>query len=196
MPRLKTSVPAGPGITRSRRGKGWAYRTADGNLVDPVTRARVMDLVIPPAWREVWISPDANGHIQAVGSDEAGRRQYIYHDRWTAHRHQEKFGRVIDFAARLPKARSIVAGHLALPGMPRERALATAFRLLDLGHFRIGSDVYAETNGSFGLSTLRRCDATMFAARESHWSSNSWPNPGWTASNESPMTTCWMLSAP
>lgn len=129
---------------------------------------------IPPAWREVWISPDSNGHLHAVGSDEAGRRQYIYHAVWTAGRERQKFDRVIviviaiaiafafAFASRLPPARSVVAGHLVLPGMPRERALAAAFRLLDLGHFRIGSDVYAETNGSFWSihASPRSCSST------------------------------------
>jgi len=115
-----------------------------------------MDLVIPPAWEDVWLSPHANGHIQAIGTDAAGRRQYIYHEQWIQQRALKKHAHVIDFARRLPKARKVVAQHLDLPGMPRERALATAFRLLDLGLFRVGGETYAEENGSFGLATLRK----------------------------------------
>jgi DNA topoisomerase IB len=124
--------------------------------VDDETRNRITELVIPPAWREVWISPWPNGHIQAVGTDAAGRRQYLYHQDWTAGRHRRKFARVSDFARQLPAARRAVQEHLALDGMPEERVLATAFSLLDRGHFRVGGEVYAQTNGSFGLATLRR----------------------------------------
>src|ERR1700712_4618991 len=157
MVRLRRSHPDGPGLTRRRRGRGWEYRDADGARgTDAETIDRINALVIPPAWQQVWISPWANGHIQAVGSDAAGRRQYLYHAEWSTRRHTQKFERVVGFGLALPNARLLVAEHLAERGFSKERALATAFRLLDRGHFRIGGEVYAETNGSFGLATLRR----------------------------------------
>jgi DNA topoisomerase-1 len=155
--RLRRSDPARPGIARVRRGKGWTYRWADGGVVtDPEIRRRIAELVIPPAWQEVWISPHHNGHIQAIGTDQAGRRQYLYHERWQEKRHEMKFERMLEFGAGLPRAREIVAEHLAQDGLTRERVLAAAFRMLDVGYFRIGGETYAETNGSFGLATLRR----------------------------------------
>ena len=156
MTRLRRSAPERPGLTRRRRGRGWQFLDVDGDPVDEATRRRIESLVIPPAWRDVWIAPWPNGHIQAVGTDDAGRRQYLYHEDWTTSRHRRKFARVAEFAARLPAARREVEEQLALDGMPEERALATAFSLLDRGHFRVGGEVYAQTNGSFGLATLRR----------------------------------------
>lgn len=111
--------------------------------------------MIPPAWRDVWICPLPNGHLQATGLDAAGRRQYLYHPAWRAQR-RAKFDRVTAAAARLPEVRGEVADDLARPGMPLERAAAVAVRLLDLGYFRIGNDYYADANGSFGLTTLER----------------------------------------
>jgi DNA topoisomerase-1 len=157
MVRLRRSHPDGPGLTRRRRGRGWEYRDPDGaRITDAETIDRISDLVIPPAWQQVWISPWPNGHIQAIGTDAAGRRQYLYHAEWSTRRHTQKFERVIGFGLALPNARLLVSEHLAERGFSKERALATAFRLLDRGHFRIGGEVYAETNGSFGLATLRR----------------------------------------
>ena len=118
--------------------------------------ARCKALAIPPAWRDVWICPAANGHLQAVGTDAAGRRQYLYHPTWRERRDKAKHDRVLEVAARLPAARRAAARHLALPGMPRERALATAFRLLELGFFRVGGEEYAESNGSYGLATIEK----------------------------------------
>ncbi len=117
---------------------------------------RCQKLVIPPAWEEVWICPVPNGHLQAVGTDDAGRRQYLYHEEWRRKRDKSKHDRVLTVAARLPRARRTVAQHLRLPGMPYERALATAFRLLDLGFFRIGGETYAEANNTFGLATIQK----------------------------------------
>ena len=157
MPRLRRTNPGQPGITRRRRGRGFTYHDAKGRVVDdPEIRSRIDDLVIPPAWQQVWITPYANGHLQAVGTDVAGRRQYMYHLDWQRNQGNLKHGRVLQLGAALPKARSVVAEHLDQSGLTRERVLATAFRLLDCGHFRIGGEVYAEANGSFGLSTLRR----------------------------------------
>ncbi|RJK97225.1 DNA topoisomerase IB [Vallicoccus soli] len=139
-----------------RRGRGFSYVTADGEPASPEDVQRARDLVIPPAWQDVWICPWPNGHIQAVGTDAAGRRQYRYHDAWRVQRDQAKHDRVLQVARRLPAARQVVAGHLAQQGYGRERVLACAFRLLDLGFFRIGSEEYAEDNGTFGLATIRR----------------------------------------
>ena len=144
------------GWTRRRAGKGFSYRDADGRPLPPEEVERIRSLAIPPAWKDVWICPLPNGHIQAVGTDDAGRRQYLYHPDWRIKRDKQKFDRVLAAAAELPEARRHIARDLAAAGMPRERATAVAVRLLDLGYFRIGSDAYADTNGSFGLTTLER----------------------------------------
>lgn len=157
MPRLRRSNCSGPGIRRVRRGRGFSYRYDDGSPVsDPQDVERIKNLVIPPAWQDVWICPWPNGHIQAIGTDAAGRRQYRYHDQWRAERDAAKHERILDFARRLPKARAKVEDDLRLRGYCHERVLATAFRLLDLGFFRVGSEEYAEENGTFGLATIRR----------------------------------------
>ena len=124
--------------------------------MSPEETQRCEALVIPPAWEEVWICPVPNGHIQAVGTDDAGRRQYLYHEEWRRKRDKSKHDRVLTVAARLPRARRKVEQHLRLDGMPYERALATAFRLLDLGFFRIGGEAYAEANNTFGLATIQK----------------------------------------
>lgn len=153
MPRLRRVDPASSGWTRRRHGRGFAYLDADGARLPAEDIVRCKELVIPPAWSDVWICPHPNGHIQAVGTDEAGRRQYLYHPVWREQRDQEKFDRVLDFGRSLPKARKLVDQHLQLDGMPRERALAAAFRILDRGGIRVGSESYTD---SFGLATLRR----------------------------------------
>jgi DNA topoisomerase IB len=153
--RLRRSDLSKPGIARKRRGKGFAYYDAEGNrLSDPATLARINDLVIPPAWKKVWISPHAGGHIQAVGTDAAGRRQYIYHTAWQQERAEEKFDRVLELSTQLPMWRARVAKDLARPGLTRERVLAVALRLLDRGYFRAGGEQYAEEHESYGLATL------------------------------------------
>jgi DNA topoisomerase-1 len=155
MPRLRRSSPDQSGWTRRRRGRGFAYLDSAGERIDdPVALDRLRSLAIPPAWRDVWICPHPNGHLQAVGTDDRGRRQYLYHRQWRLQRDRAKHAKVIEFGRRLPAARVRVARDLALPGMPRARALALAFRLLDIGFFRVGSACYAEENGSFGLATL------------------------------------------
>ena len=157
MPRLRRSNPDGPGWTRRRSGKGFVFLDQHGQrLSDPEQIQRLRALVIPPAWENLWLSPYPNGHIQAIGTDAAGRRQYIYHEQWIHERADKKHAHVTDFARKLPGARTIVQEHLELPGLPRERALAAAFRLLDLGLFRVGGESYAEEHGSFGLATLRK----------------------------------------
>jgi DNA topoisomerase-1 len=154
--RLRRTSPDQSGWTRRRAGRGFTYLDEQGDPLPPEDRQRVLDLVIPPAWTDVWITPHENGHLQAVGTDAAGRKQYLYHPDWRERRDAEKFDRMIEFGSSLAKARGTVLEHLGLEGMPLERSLATAVRLLDLGYFRIGNDVYADTNGSFGLTTLER----------------------------------------
>jgi DNA topoisomerase IB len=154
---LRHSDPATAGIHRRRRGRGFSFEDAAGTqITDEETLGRIRDLTIPPAWKEVWVCPDPNGHIQATGYDEAGRKQYRYHDRWDERRANRKYAAMREFAAVLPKLRRAVRRDIELEGMPRERALATAVRLLDLGFFRIGSEEYAQTNESYGLATVRR----------------------------------------
>ena len=155
--RLRRSDSSSAGIHRRKRGKGFSFEDGAGTTItDEETLRRIRDLAIPPAWKEVWICPDPNGHIQATGYDEAGRKQYRYHDRWDERRANRKYAAMREFAAVLPKLRRSVRRDIELEGMPRERALATAVRLLDLGFFRIGSEEYAQTNESYGLATIRR----------------------------------------
>lgn len=156
MTRLRHVSPASPGWQRRRVGRGFLYLDEDGARLDPELVARCRSLVIPPAWSDVWICPVANGHIQAVGTDAAERRQYLYHPAWRAQRDAAKHDRILTVAARLPRARRRAMADLTLDGMPRERALATAFRLLDLGLFRVGGETYAEENGSYGLATIEK----------------------------------------
>jgi DNA topoisomerase I len=153
--RLRRSVLSKPGIARKRRGKGFAYYGLDDNVLsDPETLQRIKDLVIPPAWKKVWISPYPNGHIQAVGIDVAGRRQYLYHSAWQQERAEEKFDRVLELSTRLPVCRAEIAKDLSRRGLTRRRVLALALRLLDRGYFRAGGEQYAEEHESYGLSTL------------------------------------------
>jgi DNA topoisomerase I len=156
VPRLRRSHPDDPGWARCRQGRGFVYVDEHGAALGPDDVTRCRALVIPPAWTQVWICPVSNGHIQAVGTDDAGRRQYLYHPAWRELRDKAKHDRVLTVARRLPRARARVAEHLALEGMPRERALGTAFRLLDLGFFRVGGEQYAEDNGSYGLATIEK----------------------------------------
>jgi DNA topoisomerase IB len=156
MARLRTVSPGSRGWTRRRSGKGFVYLDADGARLPAEEVERIRSLAIPPAWENVWICPHPRGHIQAVGTDTAGRRQYLYHPDWRVKRDQMKFDRVLAAASHLPAARRRVLADLALADMPRERAAATAVRLLDHGYFRIGSDAYTDANGSFGLTTLER----------------------------------------
>ena len=144
------------GIRRRRAGRGFVYLDADGRRVrDAETLRRIHALVIPPAWRDVWISSAPNGHIQAVGRDARGRKQYRYHARWRAVRDETKYTRMLVFARALPRVRAQVARDLARPGLPREKVLATVVRLLETTLIRIGNQEYARANKSFGLTTLR-----------------------------------------
>lgn len=133
------------------------YLDREGRPIrDPDEVRRLRELVIPPAWREVWISPHPAGHIQATGIDAAGRKQYLYHPLWRARQDEAKFDHVLEVAARLPQLRARVAAHLAARGLGRERVLAAVTRLLDLGAFRVGNDQYAAGDDpTYGVSTLR-----------------------------------------
>jgi DNA topoisomerase-1 len=153
---------SGPGILRRRRGRGFEYLDESGERIDDAeVLERIRGLVIPPAWNEVWICPDPLGHIQALGTDAAGRRQYLYHVRWRERRDREKFDEMLRFARILPQVRKVAGKHLKLKGMPRERALACAVRLLDRGFFRIGTEDYAEQNQTYGLATMQKRHVTL-----------------------------------
>ncbi len=132
------------------------YLDAGGDRLPAEEVARIKSLVIPPAWQEVWICSRPNGHIQACGTDAAGRRQYLYHPVWREKRDEAKFDRILDMARRLPRARLRVLADLELEGLPKDKVLAAAVRLIDVGYFRIGSDAYADEHGSYGLTTLER----------------------------------------
>ncbi len=162
MSRLRRANCSGPGITRRRRGRGFEYLDELGGRVeDPEVLQRIRELVIPPAWSDVWICPYPTGHIQAIGTDVAGRRQYRYHDKWRQRRDQEKFDEMLAFARALPHVRKVAAKHVKLSGMPRERVLACAVRLLDRGFFRIGGEDYAEQNQTYGLATMQKRHVTV-----------------------------------
>jgi DNA topoisomerase I len=151
-----------PGIRRRRAGRGFYYVDARGErIVDEATLTRIRRLTIPPAWREVWISPLKTGHLQATGRDAKGRKQYRYHPEWGKIRNQTKFDRMLAFARALPHIRSQVDEHLSLRGLRREKVLATAVRLLEKTLIRVGNEEYVRTNGSFGLTTLRRRHARV-----------------------------------
>jgi DNA topoisomerase I len=162
MTRIRRVDCSGPGIARRRQGRGFSYTDPSGQpLRDPETLARIRALTIPPAWRDVWICPLPQGHLQAVGTDAAGRRQYLYHERWRARRDQAKFDHMLEFARILPALRERAAEHLAEEGMTRDRVLACAIRLLDRGFFRIGSEGYAEQNQTYGLATIEKRHVTV-----------------------------------
>jgi DNA topoisomerase-1 len=157
MVRLRRSDHSGPGIRRRRAGRGFFYLDADGRRVDdPEILDRIRALVIPPAWTDVWICPDPRGHIQAVGTDARGRRQYRYHDVWRLKRDREKFDHMLEFGRALPKLRHSIFEHLQDDGLGRERVLACSARLHDLGFFRIGTEGYAEENQTYGLATIQK----------------------------------------
>jgi DNA topoisomerase-1 len=165
MVRLRRSRPGEEGVRRVRRGRGFAYLDADGAPVaDAELRERIDALAIPPAWTDVWICTYPNGHIQATGVDAAGRTQYLYHPHWREQRDKLKFDRALALAESLPAARRGVTIDLRRDGLPRERVLAAAFRMLDSAHLRVGSERYALEHGSVGLCTLLGAHASVEAA--------------------------------
>ncbi len=160
--RLRRSDTNVPGIRRRRRGKGFEYLNPDGTRVDDAeVLGRINELVIPPAWQDVWISPYPGGHIQATGVDARGRKQYLYHPRWRARRDQAKFEDMIVFARCLPALRAVVEHDIALGDLSREQVLACAARLLDRGFFRIGSEEYKVSNETYGLATICKRHVTI-----------------------------------
>jgi DNA topoisomerase-1 len=145
-----------PGIRRQKRGNGFRYLDSAGKPVrDPYAMARIRSLAIPPAWTDVWICASENGHLQATGRDAKGRKQYRYHVDFVAVRDSAKYERLVGFAKALPAVRATIAQHMALPGLPREKVLATIVHLLDNTLVRVGNDSYARENDSYGITTLR-----------------------------------------
>ena len=162
MARLRRVDCSTPGITRRRRGRGFEYLDEDGRRVEEAEVIdRIRELAIPPAWKDVWICPYPMGHIQATGVDAAGRKQYRYHHHWRERRDREKFDEMIEFARALPRLRRRAAKDLKREGLPREKVLGCATRLLDRGFFRIGSEGYAEENETYGLATIRKDHVTI-----------------------------------
>lgn len=162
MPRLVRVRPGVDlGYRRMRSGSGFRYVDADGAALPPDERERVVALVIPPAWQDVWISAHPQGHIQATGVDDAGRLQYLYHPQWSAGRDKGKYARALQLAECLPRARARVTTSLRRDDLDRERVLAAAFRMLDQAAPRVGSERYLERHGSRGLTTLKRRDAAI-----------------------------------
>jgi len=160
---MSTKAPAGltyvtddrPGITRQRAGKGFTYRNGRGRVRNKATLERIRKLAIPPAWTDVWICPEGDGHLQATGRDARGRKQHRYHPEFRAHRDAAKFDRLTDFAKALPAIRSTISGHMRKQGLPRDKVLAAIVHLLDTTLIRVGNDEYARSNGSYGLTTLK-----------------------------------------
>jgi DNA topoisomerase I len=172
VPRLKRVDCSQAGITRKRRGRGFEFIDAGGRRVEsPDVLARIRELAIPPAWTDVWICAEANGHLQATGIDAAGRKQYLYHQRWRERRDQQKFDEMLEFARTLPRLRKAIKKDLRGEELGRRQVLAVSLRLLDRGFFRIGSEDYAEQNDSYGLATILkshveiRPDAVVFDYR-------------------------------
>jgi DNA topoisomerase-1 len=164
-----------PGITRRRAGRGFSYRTPGGSVIRDARRLRELRaLAIPPAWRDVWICPNPNGHLLATGRDARGRKQYRYHPRWREVRDATKFDRLVPFGAALPAIRRRIDRDIALRGLPREKVLAAVLRLIDVALLRVGNDEYARLNDSFGAATMRnghaavRSDHIRLAFRSKH----------------------------
>jgi DNA topoisomerase-1 len=155
-----------PGIARKRAGKAFRYLDAGGRPVrDEGDLKRIRSLAIPPAWTDVWICPDPLGHIQATGRDEKGLKQYRYHPRWRAVRDECKYGRMEVFGRALPRIRERLEQDLALPGLPRRKALAAVVRLLELSLIRVGNDEYARSNRSYGLTTMRNRHSSVHGSK-------------------------------
>lgn len=159
---LVYSADTEPGIRREARGDGFAYRDANGRLVrNKTTLKRIGALVLPPAWQQVWICANPDGHLQATGKDARGRKQYRYHPAWVAERDANKFDALETFARALPKIRRRVVQDLAAPELTKERVLAAVVQLMDRTFIRVGGERYRKTNGSFGATTLRNRHAQV-----------------------------------
>src|ERR1700729_4267191 len=155
--RLRRLDCSGKGLRRIRRGRGFGYVDPQGDRpTDDEAIERIRELAIPPAWQEVWICADPLGHLQATGVDAAGRKQYLYHERWRELRDRQKFDHMIDFAKALPRLRRRILADLEGNALDRRQVLACAVRLLDVGLFRIGSEQYADDEGGVGLATVTK----------------------------------------
>lgn len=153
---LEYVTDEGAGIRREKQGDNFCYKDPAGQLIqDPAEIKRIEALGIPPAWEHVWICPNPYGHLQATGRDAKGRKQYRYHTQWRSFRDQTKFTRMIAFSEAIPQIRQQLAHDLALPGLPRQKVLATVVQLMELTRIRVGNEEYAKTNKSFGLTTMR-----------------------------------------
>jgi DNA topoisomerase-1 len=154
--RLRYVTDEQPGLRRRRAGRGFVYLDRRGRrITDERTLDRVRRIAIPPAWTDVWICPDAHGHLQATGRDARGRKQYRYHPDWRARQESDKYAHLVDFGHALPDIRERVATDYARPGLPKEKVTAAVVHLLESSLIRVGNDEYAATNGTFGLTTLR-----------------------------------------
>jgi len=154
------------GITRKGSKARFRYYDRNGNRIDdPAVLARIEALVIPPAWKDVWISPRARAHLQATGVDVAGRRQYLYHPDYRARQEQAKYDKLVRFAERLPALRTAMSEHIEDDSLSYERVCAIALRLINLGWFRVGSERYAKTSRTFGITTLRKRHVTVRGSR-------------------------------
>jgi DNA topoisomerase-1 len=155
-----------PGFTRKRNGDGFDYFDTKGNpITDEARLLRIRRLAIPPAYEDVWICPTANGHLQATGRDARGRKQYRYHEKWRETRDQSKYDKMLSFGAALPKIRARVEADLALPGLPRNKVLATIVSIMERTFIRVGNDEYAKQNNSYGLTTMRNKHAKIKGSR-------------------------------
>jgi DNA topoisomerase I len=162
MARLSFSDDSKPGITRRKLRLGWAYFTPDGaRITDREEIDRLNRIGLPPAYRDAWFCPKPNGHIQAVGWDDKGRKQYRYHADFRARQDSAKYDRCAEFGLKLPALRKQVEIDLHLPGLSKRRAVAAVVRLLDNGHIRVGNETYARANKSFGATTLRKRHAKI-----------------------------------
>src|SRR5947209_4057638 len=156
----------GIGWRREGSKRSFRYVDADGRRITDATHlARIAALALPPAWKDVWISPSARSKLQATGTDAAGRKQYLYHPDYRARQEQAKYDKLIRFAERLPALREAMTGHMELEGLPPEKVAAIATRLINLGWFRVGSDRYAKTSRTFGITTLRKSHVSVRGSR-------------------------------
>jgi DNA topoisomerase-1 len=162
---LRYVSDAEPGIRRVRRGRGFSYHAPDGSVLNGSVRKRITSLVIPPAWKDVWICRDRNGHLQATGRDDRGRKVYLYHPEWRRVRDAHKFAQLAAFGAALPDLRAQVSADLGLRGMTRRRIVALVVRLLDDSLVRVGNVEYEADNETYGLTTLRRRHVTVSGSK-------------------------------
>ena len=153
------------GAGRGSKRRFRYFDAAGREITDEAKLERIAALAIPPAWRDVWIAPTARAKLQATGVDAAGRTQYLYHPEYRARQEQAKYDKLIRFAERLPELRRTMSEHMALEGLPPERVAAIAVRLINLGWFRVGSDRYAKTSRTFGITTLRKCHVAIRGSR-------------------------------